>query len=129
MWWDGEEHPSVEVPFGDFFGVGFGFTEKYSSTLTNIDDRRGKGITNPAASGAARNCYIPMPFAKSARITITNQGEQPSLHWYEVNYKAYQKPPKNVGYFHAQYRQGTPPLEGHLLRQYGKIQSPEGYII
>ena len=22
MWWDGEEHPSVEVPIGDFYGVG-----------------------------------------------------------------------------------------------------------
>lgn len=115
MFWDGEEAPSVEVPFGDFFGVGFGFTEKYSSALMNIDDRRGKGVTDPSAFGAARNCYIPMPFAKSARITITNEGEQPSKHWYEVNYKTYEKPLENVGYFHAQYRQATPPPEGPYL--------------
>src|SRR5262249_19199405 len=24
IYWDGENHPSVEVPIGDFFGVGFG---------------------------------------------------------------------------------------------------------
>lgn len=115
MYWDGEETPSVEVPFGDFFGIGFGFTEKYSSALMNIDDRRGKGITDPSATGAARNCYIPMPFARSARITITNEGRQMSKNWYELNYKAYEKPLENVGYFHAQYRQGTPPAEGPYL--------------
>jgi hypothetical protein len=115
MFWDGEAAPSVEVPFGDFFGVGFGFTEKYSSALMNIDDRRGKGATDPSATGAARNCYIPMPFAKSARIVITNEGKQLSKHWYELNYKTYEKPLKNVGYFHAQYRQATPPPAGPYL--------------
>lgn len=115
MFWDDEETPSVEVPFGDFFGVGFGFTEKYSSALMNIDDRRGKGTTDPSATGAARNCYIPMPFAKSARITITNEGKQLSKHWYEVNCETYKKPLENVGYLHAQYRQATPPSEGPYL--------------
>jgi hypothetical protein len=117
MYWDQEEKPSVEVPFGDFFAVGFGFTEKYSSALMNIDARRGKGITDPAAYGAARNCYIPMPFAKRARVTVTNQGRQPSRHWYEVNYKAYSTPEvmEHVGYFHAQYHQATPPPEGPYL--------------
>ena len=38
-------------------------------------------LTDPAASGAARNCYFPMPFARSARITLTNEGKQPSQHW------------------------------------------------
>jgi hypothetical protein len=111
MYWDGEKTPSVEAPVGDFFGAGFGFTEKLTSALICVDQRRG-AITDAAASGAARNCYIPMPFARSARITITNEGKQPSLHWYEVNYRSYQKPLANVGYFHAQYRQGTPPPEG-----------------
>ena len=112
MYWDGEKTPSVEVPVGDFFGVGFGFTEKYASAVTAIDDRRGRTNTNPAASGAARTCYWPMPFAKSAKITMSNQGRASSLHWYEVNCKVYKAPLKNVGYFHAQYRQGTPPPQG-----------------
>ena len=115
MYWDGETTPSVEVPVGDFFGVGFGFTEKCSSALMAIDDRRGPTNTNPAASGAARNCYIPMPFAKGAKITISNEGHQPSTHWYEVNCKVFEKPQENVGYFHAQYRQGTPPPQGPYL--------------
>lgn len=111
MYWDGETTPSVEAPVGDFFGVGFGFTEKFASALMCIDQRPGK-LTDPAAFGAARNCYLPMPFAKSARITITNEGKEPSRHWFEVNYRSYRKAPANQGYFHAQYRQGTPPPEG-----------------
>ena len=87
MFWDGETQPSVEVPMGDFFAEGFGFTEKFSSALMCIDQRPGR-LTDPAAFGAARNCYIPMPFARAARITITNEGKHSSRHWFEVNYRA-----------------------------------------
>lgn len=111
MEWDGEETPSVEAPVGDFFAVGFGFTEKFSSALMDIDQRPGK-LTDPAAMGAARNSWIPMPFRKSARIAIANQGREPSRHWFEVNYKALKELPADAAYFHAQYRQATPPPEG-----------------
>ena len=104
----------MEVPLGDFFGVGFGFTEKYSSAMMASTTAAGE-TTDPAASGAARNCYIPMPFAQSARITITNEGKQPSRHWFEVNYRIFKRPPADQRYFHAQYRQGTPPPEGPYL--------------
>ncbi len=114
MYWDGETQPSVEVPVGDFFGVGFGFTAKLDSALVCIDQNRG-GLTDPAASGAARNCYFPMPFRKSARITITNEGKQRSQHWFEVDYCSFPKPDTNLLYFHAQYRQGTPPPPGPYL--------------
>jgi hypothetical protein len=32
MYWDGEEHPSVEAPLGDFFGQGW--REEYYITLS-----------------------------------------------------------------------------------------------
>ena len=114
MYWDGEATPSVEVPLGDFFGVGFGLSERVSSALVCIDQRPGK-LTDPAAFGAARNCYFPMPFARSAKITLTNEGRQPSRHWVEINYRRYAKAPEEQLYFHAQYRQGTPPPEGPYL--------------
>src|SRR5581483_10108239 len=53
MYWDGEKEPSVEVPVGDFFGVGFGFTAKINSALVCIDQQPGQ-LTNSAAMGAAR---------------------------------------------------------------------------
>lgn len=114
MYWDGEATPSVEVPVGDFFGIGFGFTEKMSSALICIDQRPGK-LTDSSAMGAARNCYFPMPFARSARVTITNEGHERSQHWFEVNYRSFRALPKNQLYFHAQYRQGTPPPRGPYL--------------
>ncbi len=114
IYWDGEKEPSVEAPFGDFFGVGFGFTERFSSALMCIDQRPGKPA-DPAAMGAARNCYIPMPFARSARITLTNEGKQPSRHWVEINYRTQKSLPPDQLYFHAQYRQATPPPEGPYL--------------
>ncbi len=113
-YWEGEAQPSVEVPVGDFFGIGFGLTEKFASALICIDQQPGKP-TDPAAFGAARNCYIPMPFARSARLTLTNEGRQRSQHWFEVNYQSYTTAPTNQAYFHAQYRQGTPPPVGPYL--------------
>ncbi len=112
-YWDGEASPSVEAPVGDFFGVGFGFTQKFISALMCID--QSPKVTNPAGFGAARNCYIPMPFTRSARITLTNEGKQRSLHWFEVNYRSYAAAPRDQLYFHAQYRQGTPPPDGPYL--------------
>jgi len=114
MYWDGEVDPSVEVPVGDFFAIGFGFTEKINSSLVCIDQRPGR-LTDPAAMGAARNCYFPMPFKKSARITLTNEGKERSQHWFEVNYRSFRSPPANQLYFHAQYRQATPPPTGPYL--------------
>ena len=114
IWWDGEPEPSVEVPIGDFFGVGFGFTERFASALVCIDQRPG-GLTDPAAMGAARNAYFPMPFARAARVTLTNEGKQSSRHWVEINYRTWKKAPENLLSFHAQYRQGTPPPEGPYL--------------
>jgi hypothetical protein len=114
IYWDGETEPSVEAPVGDFFGVGFGFSERVNSALMCIDQRPGK-LTDPAAMGAARNCYIPMPFARAARITLTNEGKQSSRHWVEINYRTYKNPPPDQLYFHAQYRQGTPPPQGPYL--------------
>ncbi|WP_420491430.1 DUF2961 domain-containing protein [Neobacillus drentensis] len=29
MYWDGEENPSVRVPFGDFFGIGHATCKHY----------------------------------------------------------------------------------------------------
>ena len=106
--------PASKSPVGDFFGVGFGFSERVNSALMCIDQRPGK-LTDPAAMGAARNCYIPMPFARAARITLTNEGKQSSRHWVEINYRTYKNPPPDQLYFHAQYRQGTPPPEGPYL--------------
>ena len=56
MYWDDEDNPSVEVPFGDFFGCGFAYRPYTTPCLGMSSD----GYT----------CSFPMPFEKEARIDI-----------------------------------------------------------
>jgi hypothetical protein len=98
MYWDNESTPSVEAPIGDFFDLGNGDYFLYQSI--------------PLAVGAdkALNCFLPMPFQKHARITVTNEGSQgiDALYW-NIDWRALVSPlPKDTAYFHAQYRQATP---------------------
>lgn len=98
LYWDGEETPSVEAPIGDFFGLGLGSYVSWQSQMLSV------------GSVKALNSFFPMPFARHARITLTNQGEQPidSLY-FNVDYRTYAKPlPPGTLYFHAQYRQSQP---------------------
>ncbi|MAM19193.1 MAG: hypothetical protein CME35_09500 [Gramella sp.] len=75
MYWDGSEKPAVEVPFGDFFGIGLGKTASYENAL----------FSNP--EGRSFNSYIPMPFKKGAKITVTNESEKDlNLLFYDVNF-------------------------------------------
>ncbi|NOR54536.1 MAG: DUF2961 domain-containing protein, partial [Candidatus Aminicenantes bacterium] len=77
MYWDGEESPSVEVPIGDFFGVGHGLNRNFSSLPINC-----------SSEGRARNCYWYMPFKNSARITVTNEGtRRGGAFYYYIDYR------------------------------------------
>jgi hypothetical protein len=102
MYWDGEARPSVEAPIGDFFGVGHGLNRNLSSLP----------ITD-SSEGRARNCYWYMPFARSARITVSNEGrrEVPAFYYY-VDYRTLPALPEGTPTFHAQYRQEFPPQPG-----------------
>jgi hypothetical protein len=96
-WWDSESTPSVEVPIGDFFGLGLGEYFLYQSALTAV------------APMKALNAYFQMPFATAARLTLTNEGKQKTDNLYfAVDYVALSELPHEVGRFHAQYRQAAP---------------------
>ena len=98
MYWDGEATPSVEAPIGDFFGLGLGDYHLYQAEPLSV------------GSDKALNCFFPMPFAKHARITVTNDGAiKTDSFYFNVDYRAYSKPlAGDLLYFHAQYRQATP---------------------
>ena len=95
IYWDGEKEPSVEVPVGDFFGMGWG---KYSP-LNSLPV-----CVNP---GSAFNCYWPMPFRKKAKITMQNIGDKPAVLYYSVDYTRTEVP-EDAAYFHAQFRRVNP---------------------
>ena len=102
MYWDGEEHPSVECPIGDFFGIGHGVDLPVDSLPIKV-----------GAMGKGRNCYWPMPFRKSARITVTNESDLPcdALYYY-IDWQKHPSLPKETAYFHAMYRQEFPCVMG-----------------
>jgi hypothetical protein len=61
------------------------------------------------ASIKALNFYLPMPFRRSARITVTNEGSQKVDAFYSnIDYEVVPALPADVAYLHAQYRQETP---------------------
>jgi len=96
-WWDGESAPSVEVPIGDFFGLGLGEYFVYQSALLAV------------APVKALNSYFQMPFAAAAKITLTNEGKiRTDNLYFAVDYVALPSLPADVGRFHAQYRQAAP---------------------
>jgi hypothetical protein len=107
MYWDGEITSSVEAPIGDFFGVGHGLNRNLSSLPISC-----------SSEGRARNCYWHMPFRRSARITATNEGTRPvGAFYYYIDYRELSGLPRDIPYFHAQYRQEMPcqPDKNYLI--------------
>jgi len=57
----------------------------------------------------ALNAYFKMPFASTARITVSNEGPQRVRSLYfAIDYVTLPSLPDGLGRFHAQYRQATP---------------------
>ena len=98
MYWDGEQLPAVEAPIGDFFGLGLGEYFMYESGPLSVGSQK------------ALNCYFPMPFRKSARITVTNEGTMPiGSFYYNIDWQKHRNAlPGDTAYFHAEYRQAVP---------------------
>ncbi len=104
VYYDGHKTPSVDVPLGDFYAVGHGYERNVNSL-----------IVRNASFGRARNSYWPMPFRKSCKITLTNEGKRrvTSLYFH-VDWQKHDSLPEDLGTFHAYYRQATPPPAGKL---------------
>ncbi len=102
MYWDGETHPSVECPIGDFFGIGHGIDQSFISLPIRV-----------SSDGRGRNCYWPMPFRKSAKITVTNESDKRcDAFYYYVDWQKHPSLPADTAYFHATYRQEYPCVMG-----------------
>lgn len=98
VYYDGSDVPSVDAPLGDFFGVGHGFERTVQSLMVR-----------DSSDGRSRNSYWPMPFRKSCRITITNEGRRRVANlYYQVDWEKRPSLPEDTLYFHARYRQALP---------------------
>jgi hypothetical protein len=98
VYYDGKKTPAVDVPLGDFFAVGHGY-ERNVDSLPIRD----------SSYGRARNSYWSMPFRKSCRITVTDEGQRAvTMFYYHVDWQQHPSLPEDVAYFHAYYRQERP---------------------
>lgn len=95
MYWDEQEHPSVQCPIGDFFACGWNEFAQVSSLAVCV---------NP---GSAFNCYWPMPFRQSCRMTLENLSPEPVRIYYQIDY-CLTEIPGDAAYFHAQFRRVNP---------------------
>jgi hypothetical protein len=102
VYYDGKKTPSVDVPLGDFFGVGHGYER-------NLDSM----VVRDSSFGRARNSYWPMPFRVSCKITVTDEGNRPvTMFYYHVDWQRHKSLPDDVAYLHAYYRQERPAVKG-----------------
>ncbi|MCK6486910.1 MAG: DUF2961 domain-containing protein [Planctomycetes bacterium] len=102
MYWEGSAVPSVEVPLGDFFGLGHAlppylyYKRDFHLTAAPI---------TVGSNERSFNCYWPMPFRRHARIELCNNGER-SLRslYFHVDHELGPQDP-DLGLFHAVFRQ------------------------
>ncbi|MDB6128126.1 MAG: hypothetical protein JWM35_2022 [Verrucomicrobia bacterium] len=95
FYWDDETEPSVESPLGDFFAAGWDVFPRISSLAVCVNPANGL------------NCYWPMPFRKTARVTLENLGTEPIILYYQIDY-ALSDVRADAAYFHAQFRRENP---------------------
>ena len=110
IYWDGDGRPAIECPVGDFFGTGFGETRVGPG-------RKPLPLTYAAVPfGMTPGFYyfrLPMPFRKSARITIENgNGRELEVGW-AADVKA-APVPDQAAYLHVQWRDHSTEAGRHV---------------
>lgn len=95
-YWDNQEYPSIECPLGDFMGSAHAKINSYQSAVHSI------GIN------AALNIWLPMPFAKHAKMTLTNEGKEKITLFYQIDYTIGDKHPQKFGRLHVCFVRENP---------------------
>jgi len=95
-YWDGQEHPSIECPLGDFMGLAHARVTSYQSAVHSVGEN------------AAFNIWLPMPFNKRAKITLTNESEVSFYLYYQIDYTINDMHDEDVGRLHVCFRRENP---------------------
>jgi len=114
-YWDNEAIPSIELPVGDFFCMGWGEYAHVNSLAVCV---------NP---GSAFNCYWEMPFRKHCRITLENIAPEAMVLYYQVNYTLTEIP-DDAAYLHAQFRRVNPVPYGEVFTILDGVKGHGQYV-
>lgn len=101
VFWDGDAKPVINVPLGDFFGAMRGKTIDYQSAPMQIIHR-------------CYACYLPMPFSKSARFVLANDGDKDYSQSvaYGIDYERDEKYAQEGSRLHSVWRRSNPVQAG-----------------
>lgn len=117
IYWDGEETPSVEAPIGMFFANGF----DENCALVN-------SLPVAVLPRCAMNCYWEMPFARRAKITLTQEGKDPvGCIAYRILYQEQVLTEKPL-YFHAQYRRAMTTRQNPVYTILDRVHGSGKYV-
>jgi hypothetical protein len=116
MYWDDAKKPAVSAPVGDFFGIGLGLIAKYDNALFASPEARSFNFT------------IPMPYRKSAYITLTNESTEEAWVWYDINYLEVDKLPGDAMYFHACWNRNIKTTPGEDFMILPKVEGTGRYL-
>lgn len=96
IYWEGQEHPSVEAPIGDFFGFAHGVPTNYASAVHSLGE------------AAGMNIWMPMPFSSRARVTLSNDLETPVAVFFQIDYTIGDQHPEDFGCLHVFFQRHNP---------------------
>ena len=94
MFWAEADFPSVNVPVGDFLGVGHGRVNNYTSALFDMS-------INEGAQRGAFNCWTQMPFPNRAKLQLVNESDTDIRIFYYIDHQRCDELPANSYHFHA----------------------------
>lgn len=94
VFYDNEENASINVPLGDFFGMGFGISKPFTSEFVMMSGEEGKAL----------NSFFAMPYRENIKIEFFNECHNDLVLYYYVDYDEVEELDENAMYLHAQYR-------------------------
>jgi hypothetical protein len=115
-WWDDQEHPSIECPVGDLMGFAHGKVMPYASAVHSVGERAGM------------NLWLPMPFARRARITFTNDGQKAVPLFYQIDYTLEDRHAGDVGRLHVLFHRENPTTEKQDMELLPLRKNPGRFI-
>jgi len=96
IYWEGQQHPSVEAPIGDFFGFAHGKTTAFQTAMHSVGEKY------------ALNSWVPMPFSEQARVTISNDLDITVPFFFQIDYTIGDSHPPEFGRLHTMFRRENP---------------------
>ena len=115
-WWEDQEHPSIECPVGDFFGISHAKVVAYQSAVHSMGKQAGMNI------------WLPMPFNQRAKLTFTNEGKKTVPLYYQIDYTLQGPFPERTGMMHVCFMRQNPTTEKQDFELLPLRKNPGRYI-